>query len=116
MEKNFTKGEWTTEDETFNNGDGSKTGTINIRVDEIWIADCKPYFSKDYQNFPDYKEAVANANLIAASPAMLEALEQCVRTFETNRTGGCNGEGVKPEDGSPYVLAKEAITKALTGE
>ena len=58
------------------------------------------------------KEDEANATLIAAAPDLAKALERCISSFESSKTGGFNGHGNAPENGSSYVLAKQALLKA----
>lgn len=55
-----------------------------------------------------------DANLIAAAPELLEALNKCVQYFEMHRNGGCNGPDRQCESGSSYDMAVKAIHKATT--
>ena len=62
----------------------------------------------------EIEEAAANAALIVKSvnnhEKLVSILQECVSNFERNRTGGCNGEGKTPEDGSPYQKAITLLT------
>ncbi len=61
-------------------------------------------------NHKDEATALANARLIAASPCMLTALEECVTVYEAHR--GAQSTGERWPDPNHIFHARAAIAKA----
>ena len=62
-----------------------------------------------YLGMASRPDVVADANLIAAAPELLEALEELLRIFDVYEDG-CFG--AIPEGTAPFAAARAAIAKA----
>ena len=80
-------------------------------ITDVVMMDCK---DGGYPRVDNPEECIANTNLIAAAPELLEALNECVRAWESGAFRRGQREGEFSAEQPPHIIAaREAIDKAL---